>query len=228
MTITTITIGERLDQACVTALTRAIAAAIADHARALVIEGVPGQFCLGMDVAGLDEVDQPARLRGFAAMLHALMTAPMPTLAVLDGPALGGGLGVAAACDVVLASDRARIGLPEALYGLAPAIIRPALLGRLSPQRLRLLVVTAHSRSAAEAKDLGLVDEVVAVADLAGAVARTLRQLRRANPATVAALRRWTAVELAGALAAGVEDTAAALAHPAVRAALSAENPSWA
>lgn len=228
MTVATVTIGERLDEACVLALIAGIAAAVAERARALVIEGIPGRFCLGMDFASVDTIAQPARLEGFAGMLHALLVAPIPTLAVVDGPALGGGLGVAAACDVVLASDRARFGLPEALYGLAPAIIRPALLGRLSPQQLRLLVVTCHSRSADEAAALGLADQVVAIDALATARARMIRQLRRASPDTVAALRRWEAGELSRALAAGVAETGAALARPSVRAALTAEEPAWA
>ena len=226
--IATIQIGERLDEACVRTLRDGIAAAVAEKARALVIEGAPERFCLGMDFATLDIIGQPARLRGFAGMMHALLMIPIPTLSVIDGPALGGGLGVAAACDFVLASDRARFGLPEALYGLAPAIIRPALLGRLSPQQLRMLVVTCHSRSAEEARALGLVDEVVPHGELAHARNRIVRQLRRASGDTVAAMRRWDAVALARALAAGVEETGAALARADVRAAISSEDPSWA
>ena len=228
MTVASITIGERLDEACVTVLLRGIEAAIADRARVLVIDGIPGRFCLGMDFATIDDIARLDRLAGFAGMMHALLVAPIPTLAVIDGPALGGGLGVAAACDLVIASDRARAGLPEALYGLAPAIIRPALRGRLSAQQLRMLVVTCHSRSAQEAARLGLFDEVVAVDALAAARSRAIRQLRRASLDTVAVLRRWDAAALQRALAAGLEETAAALARPAVRAAIAAEDPPWA
>ncbi len=227
MTVAAVSIGERLDEACVTALRHGIDAALAGRARVLVIEGVPGRFCLGMDFATIDDIARRDRLAGFAGMMQALLEAPLPTLAVIDGPALGGGLGVAAACDLVIASDRARAGLPEALYGLAPAIIRPALRARLSAQQLRMLVVTCHSRSAEEAARLGLFDEVVAVDALAAARSRAIRQLRRASLDTVAALRRWDAAELQRALAAGLEETAAALARPAVRAAIAAEEPSW-
>jgi enoyl-CoA hydratase/carnithine racemase len=227
VTVATITIGERLDEACVRALRDGIAGAVADHARVLVIEGMPGRFCLGMDFATLDEIARPDRLAGFAAMMHALLVAPIATFAVVDGPALGGGLGVAAACDVVLASSRAVVGLPEALYGLAPAIIRPALLGRLSRQQLRMLVATCHSRSAEEGARLGLIDEVVAVEDLATARARTIRQLRRANADSIAALRRWDDTELKSAIAAGLAETTATLARPAVRAAIASEDITW-
>jgi enoyl-CoA hydratase/carnithine racemase len=219
-----IRIRERLDETCVRALLDGVAAATAERAPVLVIEGAPERFCLGMDFVTLDQIRH--QLAGFAAAMRAILLAPMPTLAVVDGPALGGGLGVAAACDYVLASDRARFGLPEALYGLAPAIIRPALLGRLSPQRLRMLVVTCHSRSAHEGLTLGLADEVVAPDQLATARARVHRQLRRANTDTVAALRRWEAEALDRALAAGVDETSTALERPAVRAAI-AEDAPW-
>jgi len=228
VTVATVTLGERLDEACVTALRAGIESAVGDRARVLAIEGGPGRFCLGMDFATIDQIAQRDRLAGFAGVMHALLVAPIPTLAVIDGPALGGGLGIAAACDVVIASDRARFGLPEALYGLAPAIIRPALRGRLSVQQLRMLVVTCHSRSAEEAADLGLVDHVVPAGELAATRAGVIRQLRRASLDTVAAVRGWDAAELRRALADGVEETAAALARPAVRAAIAQEHAAWA
>ena len=209
-------IGERLDEACV----RSLMHGIADAQEVIIIEGASERFCLGMDFTSIDATEQRPRLERFATLMRALLLAPLPTLAVIDGTALGGGLGVAAACDYVVATDRSRFGLPEALYGLAPAIIRPALLTRLSPQRLRMLVMTCHTRDAHEAAALGLVEEVVAVDQLASARARAIRNLRRAKPDTVAALRRWDAEALGARLAAGVEETGAALARPAVRAAI--------
>ncbi len=220
--IATVTLGERLDTPCVEALRDGIARALDVHARVLLITGEPGQFCAGMR---FEPVPDRASLAGFAGVIRALLLAPLPTLAVVDGPALGGGLGVAAACDYVLASDRARFGLPEALYGLTPAIIRPALLRRLSPQRLAMLIATIHSRSAPEALALGLVDEVAT--DLPGAQNRVIRSLRRASPETLTAVRRWEAATLEAALAVGVDETASALERPSVRAALASEDPTW-
>lgn len=220
--IATVTLNERLDTPCVEALRDGIARAIESRARVLVITGAPGRFCLGMR---FEPVPDRASLVGFAAVMRALLLAPLPTLAVVDGPALGGGLGVAAACDYVLASEASRFGLPEALYGLAPAIIRPALLRRLSPQRLAMLIATIHSRSAPESLALGLVDEVAT--DLATAQHRVIRALRRASPDTIVAVRRWEATTLEAALTAGVEETASALTHPTVRAALASEEATW-
>lgn len=220
--IATVTLGERLDTRCVEALHEGISRAVEIRARVLVVTGEPGQFCLGMR---FEPVPDRASLVGFATVMRALLLAPLPTLAVVDGPALGGGLGVTAACDYVLASERARFGLPEALYGLAPAIIRPALLRRLSPQRLAMLIATIHSRSASEALAVGLVDEVAT--DLAAAQSRVVRSLRRASSETIVAVRRWDAATLEVALAAGVDETAAALERLEVRAAITSEEPAW-
>jgi len=193
----------------------------------VLIGGAPAQFCLGMDFTEATGGAPREHLARFAALLGQLARCPRPTLAVIDGPALGGGLGLAAACDVVLASERARIGLPEALYGLAPAVIYPVLRARLSAAALRRLLFTCHSRDAREAHQLGLVDEVVRFEALAGAQRALVRSLARARSKTVLAARRWEDAALARALAAGVEETAAALADPAVITALLDEELPW-
>jgi len=223
----TVRLNERLDEADVAALQEAVAGARA--AQVLVLTGAPEQFCLGMAFgrapARVTEADLPGFRRGldrFADLMHAVLTFPRPTLALVDGTALGAGLGLAAACDCVIATDRARFGLPEALYGLAPAIIRPALLTRLSPQALRLLLFSGHTRSASEAAALGLVDEVVAEADLERAQRASVRRLSRARDRSVAACRRWDADVLRADLRAGAAETAAALADAEVLAALRA------
>jgi enoyl-CoA hydratase/carnithine racemase len=232
-----IAVPERLDGPSVALM----AAQLERSANAFVVmlEGVPGRFCLGMDfVTALAPDTRTARrtamrrhLGAFAHCLKLLLESPRPTLAVVDGPAIGGGLGLAAACDFVLATTRAHFGLPEALYGLAPAIIRPALLTRLTPQQINLMLFTCHSRSAAQAAELGLVDQVVPTEQLDDARRGVVRQLRRACSRTVAASRSWTAREIDRGLRAGLTATAAALDDHSVLAALRAatfeENLPW-
>ena len=220
-------VPERLHAHGVAELFRGLASC--GEASVVVLAGEPEKFCLGMDIEEWTHSDisaTHARLGKFADLLAALAACPRPTLAVIDGPALAGGLGLAAVCDYVLASDRARFGLPEALSGLAPAIIRPVLEARLTPAQLRTLLFTGYSRDASEAARLGLVDEVALVGELASARKRAIRQLGRARTKTVLAVRRWQ-TGLADALRAGVEETTAALHDPAVRAALAEEVP-WA
>lgn len=197
----------------------------AASASVVVVEGTAECFCLGMDLATITNGDTRHELGTFARLVATLATCPRPTIAVVEGPALGGGLGLAAACDYVLATSTASFGLPEALYGLAPAIIRPALRSRLSAQRLRMLVLTGYARSAAEAARFGLCDEVVEPEVLDIAKRRAIRNLARARDSSVAALRRWHDDELARMLAAGIDETTAALADSVVRGTLTAEVP---
>jgi len=221
-----ITVPGRLDPASVAVMNAQIKRI--DDAPAVILEGVPGRFCLGMTfgkaaTSGAARSDELRNdLESFASLLSQILNSPRPTLAVVDGPAFGGGLGLAAACDFVLVSARASFSLPEALYGLEPAIIRAALLTRLTIQKLNMLLFTCYSRSAKEAQSLGLVDRVVPSEQLEQAKLEITRQFRRAESRTVIATRRRNSAAFAHALNAGVAETAAALADERVIAALNA------
>jgi polyketide biosynthesis enoyl-CoA hydratase PksH len=112
-----IAVPGRLDPASVAAMSAQLENL--DDAPAVILEGTPGLFCLGMtfDKASASGVAGSATLRrdleSFAALMSRILNAPRPTLAVVDGRAFGGGLGLAAACDCVLASPRATFSLPE-------------------------------------------------------------------------------------------------------------------
>jgi enoyl-CoA hydratase/carnithine racemase len=232
-----IQLPERLDSNA----TRRIAAALASvrDEPAIVLEGAANAFCLGMDFRAVvaladgrpNGTDIRAEMESYADCLLGLLLAKRPTLAIVEGPALGGGLGFAAACDCVLATESAQFGLPEALYGFTPAIIRPALLTRLSPQRLNLLLVTAHARDAAEAHQMGLVDRIVATDKLKLAQKSVLRAMGRARSEAVAMARGWNKDDLARAIADGVNETSSALLRPdvlsAFRATLSEDQIPW-
>ena len=188
-------VPERLDTSSVLQLEDSLERALADHTgRVVVLRGRPGTFCEGMSLEPTEGGERArelhAGLEAFARCLHLLRTSSKPTMAVVEGIALGGGMGVAAACDFVLATEDATFGLPEALWGLTPAIVRPALLSRMRPQTLRLLALTAWARPAVELYRLGLVDQVVPAAALEGAVRSAVRAFARARTSAVVALRR--------------------------------------
>jgi len=113
-----------------------------------------------------------------------------PVVAAVDGETLGGGVGLAAACDLVVATERSTFGMPETLFGLIPAITLPLLLERMTPQKTRLVTMTARSYGAAEAHALGLVDEVTSADALVPTVRAHVRSLVRASPEAVVALKR--------------------------------------
>lgn len=198
----------RLSLSSIDALERALAEAEASDATVWVLDGAsPEVFCGGMDLESLATEAQGDRaVRGFARCLRALMHASRPTIAVVEGEALGGGLGLAAACDLTLASTRASVALPEALFGILPALIMPALLSRMTPQRVRLLALTGSTRPAEWAENAGLFDRVVPPERLAQADRRAQRELSRVSPETVGRLRQLVRDQSALALDAGLDE----------------------
>jgi enoyl-CoA hydratase/carnithine racemase len=213
------------------ALGRELAAAAgAPHCRAVVIEGSEGSFCAGMDLgllAASDAAGAAAGARRYAAVLAALRAHDKLTIALVDGDAIGGGLGLAAATDWLLATRRSVFGLPEVTLGLLPAMVMPLLGERLPAQKVRRLALGAASITAAEAHALGLADEVVEdAAALEKSVKRLLRAARRAEPEAVSKLKRFasevSALGWQAGLVAGSALTSDMLADDARRAAIAA------
>jgi enoyl-CoA hydratase/carnithine racemase len=155
----------------------------------LTLEGAAGVFCEG---GALDPAaPEPPRPERFADLLRAIEEAPVVVLAVVDGPALGAGAGLAAAADLVIATPRARFGLPETVMGLVPAMVFPVLARRLGVARARRLALGAAALTAEEALAAGLADEVAE--DGEAAAARARRRLARQDPDAVAALKALVA-----------------------------------
>lgn len=202
------------------------------EARALVLEGERGAFCEGLDLDGVrdgapDPVDGrglPAALLAFAEQLTRVRRCPLPTVAVVRGAALGGGLGLAAACDVVLAEEQARFGLPEVLVGLNPAIVFPFLAERATPQAVRRLALLGSTIGAPEALTMGLVDEVAAEGALEVCLSRWVRDLSRGAPHAVARLKgaEPDRPDIRDEARAGALVTLELLRHPLTRAAIRA------
>jgi len=172
--------------------------AIADAAaqptlKALVVDAAPGSraFCAGVDVADHTADRVAAMLGMFHHVCLALRDFPLPTVAVVDGAALGGGCELAASCDLLLASPRARFGQPEiklAAFAPVASLLLPAAIG---PQRAADWLFTGRTVGAEEAAAAGLVGrlapegglaevEADVVAALAGASAAVLRLAKRA------------------------------------------------
>jgi enoyl-CoA hydratase/carnithine racemase len=214
-------------------LADAIAAACATDASVLVLEGADGTFCRGMDLETLvadgtaaDRAGVDAGVQAFGRVLKGLHAANRPVIAAVDGVVLGGGVGIAAAADLVVATRRSTFALPEALFGLIPAVVFPALLQRMAPQRARLMVLRARTHSAEEACDWGLVDVVVDDEDRESAIRRATRELSRVRPQAVADLKRFSAdlaqLNFDAAIARGCAETSFTLGRPDVLAAVRA------
>ena len=181
--------------------------------RALVLTGAGERaFIGGADIAELAELE-PDSARRFITTLHqvcrALRELPVPVIARIRGYCLGGGLEVAAACDLRLAAADARFGMPEVRVGI-PSVIEAALLPRLVGWgKARELVLTAEMIDAADALACGLVERVAPVAELDAALEHWLGALLAAAPralrAQKALLREWERLPLGEAIERGIE-----------------------
>jgi enoyl-CoA hydratase/carnithine racemase len=227
MSVARVAIPETLCPGSITDLTHAIARAVADASvDLLVLKGSPAIFCRGLDIehlVGQTDGSNPsivtAAVTAFANCLNTIRFASKATLARIEGEALGGGVGLAAACDVVVAGENATFALPELLFGLTPATILPVLLNRMPPQRVRLWALRGETQDAGAAREACLVDEVVAAGDIDTACRRWERALRRADPRATAWFKNMLVEEIderRESISRGVARTAAALAEETV------------
>jgi polyketide biosynthesis enoyl-CoA hydratase PksH len=173
-------------------LRRALDEAAADPGcRVVVIRGAPGVFCAGLDfedALGTGNPDDPGG-EAFFDLLRGLTLLPRVVIALVEGQAAGGGVGLAAACDLVVASPASTFALPEALWGLLPCSVLPFLVRRVGFQKAYAMTLTTMPVGAIEAAACGLAD---VVADDPAAVARRLAyRIGKVSPETVADAKRY-------------------------------------
>ncbi len=177
-----IEVPERLGVDEVAELAAQLRAAGADDV--VVLRGRERAFCKGLALAEVAKASSPslhAAVHGFADVLLRLRELPCPTVALVEGSARGGGVGLAAACDVVLAGRDASFSLPEAVFGLTPAIITPFVVERIGARRLRYLALSCTSLDATAAQRIGLVDQT-APSRVGATLRRLVRVLARVSP----------------------------------------------
>jgi enoyl-CoA hydratase len=172
--------------------------------RVLVLSGQSGKSLIGgadiKEMATLDQAAAEAFITRLANLCEAVRAFPAPVVARMPGWCLGGGLEVAAACDLRIAAHDARFGMPEVRVGI-PSVIHAALLPRLIGWgRTRWLLLTAETIDAATALAWGLVDQVAPEGGLEAAVERTVASLLACGPqalrAQKALLRQWEELPL--------------------------------
>ncbi|MGE8130946.1 enoyl-CoA hydratase-related protein [Methylobacterium sp. NPDC080182] len=156
--------------------------------RAVVLAGAGQSFSAGADLAWMRRIagqsfdSNLADAAGLAGLMHSLDRLPKPTLALVHGAAYGGGVGLAACCDVAIAAESARFCLSEVRLGLIPATIGPYVVNAIGPRWARRLFQTAEVFSAERARAIGLVHEVVPDDRLEAAGAEVLRDILRGAP----------------------------------------------
>ena len=181
------------DEEVIVELTRAIEAAGHDEkARALVLGGRGKSFSAGADLewmkraASYDEAKNLEDAANLARMLRALAASRLPTIARVQGAALGGGAGLVCACDIAIASKKAVFGFSEVKLGIIPAVISPHVVRRLGPARSQELFILGERFDADAAYRFGMVARVVEDEPaLDKAVEEMLAQLRSSSPAAI-------------------------------------------
>ncbi len=192
------------DETLIEALTSTFAGLGEDPSvRAVVLAGAGASFSAGADVgwmrraAEYGEDENRADARRLAAMLKTIDECPKPVVARVQGAALGGGTGLVAVCDIVIASRRASFGTTEVRLGLAAAVISPFVLRAIGPRQARRLFLTGERIDADRALAIGLVHEVVEENELDARVNSVLDQLLAGGPEAQAASKELIRVVLA-------------------------------
>ncbi len=166
-----------------------------DSIRVILLRGNGRHFQAGADLnwvqesvtATLEENLITSRITGKA--FWGLVACPKPTIALIHGGCFGGGTGIAASCDIVVAEESAVFAITEARWGLVPTPIMPQLLSRLGPARLRRYAMTCERFDAKRGFDIGFVDEVCGEGKLDEAVESILDALLHCPPAALSAIK---------------------------------------
>jgi methylglutaconyl-CoA hydratase len=160
--------------------------------RVVIITGVGKAFCSGMDldplkaISGQSAAQNLEDSRRMARMFRRLYDFPKPLIAAVNGPAIAGGCGIATLCDFTLAVPDAKFGYTEVRIGFIPAIVSVFLIRQIGEKRARDLLLTGRLFDAEEAKQLGLVNAVVAPDKLMDAARELAASLLASSPSSLA------------------------------------------
>ena len=163
--------------------------------RAVVLASAGRSFSAGADLDWMRRIaDQTfetnlADAEQLAALMQMLDRLPKPTMALVQGPAYGGGVGLVACCDIAIASERASFALSEVTLGLTPATISPYVINAIGARWARRYFQSAEVFTAARAREIGLVHEVVGETELAAAGEKVLGAILRGAPGAQAAAK---------------------------------------
>lgn len=163
-----------------------------DDIRVVVMTGEGKAYCAGADLTWMGDVlnysyeENLEDSRNLAGMFYNINNCPFPTIARVNGAAIGGGCGLVAVCDIVIASDKALFSLSEVKIGLVPACISPYVIRRMGDRYSREYFLTGERIGVEKALAAGLVNEAVSEGELDAAVDRRVKQLLSSGPKALA------------------------------------------
>jgi len=177
------------DEAMIGELDAAFAQATQDESvRVIVLAGEGRHFSAGADLKWMQRSSTASQewnladARRFAAMLARIQSCPKPTVARIQGAALGGGVGLCCACDIAIAAEDAAFSVSEARFGILPAVISPYLVAAVGKRWAQFLALTATRIGAIQALAMGMVHELATPEQLDAAVNARVTELLAAAP----------------------------------------------
>jgi methylglutaconyl-CoA hydratase len=224
-----------------TEMIEALEETAAGNCRVLIMTGAGEAFCSGLDLSELQAMqdktaaDHRTDAERIARLFLAIRELPIPTIAAVHGPAIAGGTGLAMACDFTLATPASKFGFTEVRIGFVPALVSAFLSLQVGEKRCRDLLLTGRLFDAAEAHQMGLVNEVVAHGELmarAQALAEVLlanspESLKATKELLVAQNRAWLDGAIVEALEANAASRQTADFREGVAAFLEKRKPAW-
>ena len=212
------------------------------HVRALVLRANGRHFCAGADfdwmrrMAAHSHADNVKDAHALATMLHRLDSLPVPTIARVQGSAMGGGAGLICCCDITIAADDARLAFSEVRWGLIPATISPYVIKTIGSRAARRYFLTAECFDAERARELGMVSEALPKERLDAKIEELISAMLHNSPAAVCAAKQLIfAVDGQALTPELLHDTSVRIAdirsaaegREGVSAFLEKRNPSW-
>ena len=174
---------------------------VESDSRVVVFAGAGDAFCAGLDLSALQgmndrsEAEYTADAKRIARLFRTLFELPKPTIALVQGPAIAGGTGLATMCDFTLAAPGAKFGYTEVRIGFVPAVVSAFLTLQIGEKQARDLLLTARLFTADEALRLGLVNEVVEAEKLETRCAELVGVLKGNSPEALGATKRLLAAQ---------------------------------
>lgn len=186
--------------------------------RAIILSGEGKAFCAGMDLRAVRNT--PERMGDLLMTLSRLMReirrAPQPTIACVQGAAIGGGCGLMTVCDFSITHASAKIGYPEVDLGVCPAVVAPWLVRRLGAGRARQLLLTGGTIKARDGFQIGLVTHLADLDDLHDEAMQLARDLAKGGRHAIEVTKNWLN-ELDGSMEDAILDKAAKLSAEVVQ-----------
>lgn len=199
-------------------LVMALAECETSPARVVILTGAGKAFCAGMDLNYLKEFPAQsgeqvvADARQIAQMFRRVYGFPKPVIAAVNGAALAGGTGLATLCDFTLAAPDATFGYTEVRIGFMPAIVSSFLVRQVGEKRARDLLLTGRTFGAEEARQMGLVNEIVPAQELLERARELAQELTAMSPTALAHTKRllgkFTHMELDRELELAIQESA--------------------